>query len=55
MVVRLWAQYAEGNYAINEWEIFRSRLITIEKAENGSEIKIYFDEPSSDENTAGSV
>ena len=44
--VRLWAQYAEGNYAINEWEIFAADY-RIEKAENGSEIKIYFTEPSS--------
>ena len=45
--VRLWAQYAEGNYAINEWEIFVADY-RIEKAENGSEIKIYFIEPSSE-------
>lgn len=44
--VRLWAQYAEGKYAINEWEIFAEDY-RIEKAENGSEIKIYFTEPSS--------
>ena len=41
--VRLWAQYAEGNYAINEWEIFAADY-RVEKAENGSEIKIYFNE-----------
>ena len=45
--IRLWAQYAEGNYAINEWEIFAAGY-HVEKAENGSEIKIYFDEPSSE-------
>ena len=44
--VRLWAQYAEGDYAINEWEIFAADY-RIEQAENGSEIKIYFTEPSS--------
>ena len=44
--VKLWAQYAEGNYAINEWEIFAEDY-RVEKAENGSEIKIYFNEPSS--------
>ena len=45
--VRLWAQYAEGNRAINEWEIFAADY-RIEQAENGSEIKIYFMEPSSE-------
>ena len=44
--VRLWAQYAEGNHAINEWEIFAEDY-RAEKAENGSEIKIYFTEPRS--------
>ena len=44
--VSLWAQYAEGNYAINEWEI-RSDDYLIERASDGSEIKIYFIEPSS--------
>ena len=43
--VELWAQYAEGNYAINEWEI-RSDDYRIERASDGSEIKIYFIEPS---------
>lgn len=43
--VSLWAQYAEGNYAINEWEI-RSDDYRIERAGDGSEIKIYFIEPS---------
>ena len=45
--IRLWAQYAEGNHAINEWEIFTADY-RIEQAGNGSEIKIYFDEPSSE-------
>lgn len=45
--VRLWAQYAAGNYAINEWEIFAADY-RVEKAENGSEIKIYFTGPSSE-------
>ena len=45
--VRLWAQYAEGDYAINEWEIFAADY-RVEQAENGSEIKIYFTEPSSE-------
>ena len=43
--VSLWAQYAEGNYAINEWEI-RANDYRVERASNGSEIKIYFIEPS---------
>ena len=44
--VRLWAQYSEGDHAINEWEIFAGDY-RVEKVGNGSEIKIYFDEPSS--------
>lgn len=44
--IELWAQYAEGDHAIDEWEIFTEDY-RIEKAENGSEIKIYFVEPSS--------
>ena len=39
--VRLWAQYSEGDHAINEWEIFAGDY-RVEKAGNGSEIKIYF-------------
>ena len=45
--VRLWAQYAEGKRAINEWEIFAADY-RIEQAENGSEIKVYFTDPSSE-------
>lgn len=44
--VSLWAQYAEGNHAINEWEIFAADY-RIEQKGNGSEIKIYFNEPRS--------
>ncbi|MYE87454.1 hypothetical protein F4X33_00460 [Candidatus Poribacteria bacterium] len=44
--IRLWAQYSEGNYAIHEWEIFAADY-RVEKAQNGSEIKVYFDDPSS--------
>ena len=44
--VSLWAQYAEGNYAINEWEI-RANDYRVERVGDGSEIKIYFIEPSS--------
>ena len=42
----LWAQYAEGDYAINEWEI-RANDYRVERAADGSEIKIFFIEPSS--------
>ena len=45
--IELWAQYAEGKHAINEWKIFAADY-RVEKAENGSEIKIYFNEPSSE-------
>ncbi|MCE2396099.1 hypothetical protein J4G02_16180 [Candidatus Poribacteria bacterium] len=45
--IRLWAQYAEGDYAINEWEIFAADY-RVEQAGDGSEIKIYFSEPSSE-------
>ena len=44
--IRFWAQYAEGKYAINEWEIFAADY-RIEQAGDDSEIKIYFTEPSS--------
>ena len=44
--ISLWAQYAEGNYAINEWEI-RANDYRIERGGDDSEIKIYFIEPSS--------
>ena len=44
--VSLWAQYAEGNYAINEWEI-RADDYRVERAGDGSEVKIYFIEPRS--------
>ena len=42
--VSLWAQYAEGPYALNEWEIL-SDDYRIEKA--GSEYRIYFQAPRS--------
>ena len=45
--IELWAQYSEGDHAINEWRIFAANY-RIEQAENGSEIKIYFNEPSSE-------
>ena len=44
--ISLWAQYAKGNYAINEWEICANDY-RVERAGDGSEIKIYFIEPSS--------
>ena len=44
--ISLWAQYAEGRYAINEWEI-RADDYCIQRAGDGSEIKIYFIDPSS--------
>ena len=44
--ISLWAQYAEGNYAINEWEI-RAHDYRVERASDGSEIKLYFIEPRS--------
>ena len=43
--ISLWAQYSEGNHAINEWEIFAEDY-RVEKAGDDSEIKIYFIEPS---------
>lgn len=45
--INLWAQYAEGEHAINEWEIFAADY-RMEQKENGSEIKIYFNEPRSE-------
>ena len=45
--VRLWAQYAEGDQAINEWGIFAADY-HVEKTGSGSEIKIYFNKPTSE-------
>lgn len=45
--ISLWAQYSEGEHAINEWEI-RAENYRIEQKENGSEIKMYFNEPRSE-------
>ena len=42
--VGLWAQYAEGNTALSEWEILADDY-SIEQA--GSEYRIYFDAPRS--------
>jgi hypothetical protein len=44
--ISLWAQYAEGNYAINEWEIHANDY-RVEQASDDSEIRIHFIEPSS--------
>lgn len=44
--IRLWAQYSENSYAINEWEIFAADY-RVEKAGDDSEFKIYFNKPSS--------
>ena len=45
-IISLWAQYAEGETALKEWEIF-AKDYRIEKA--GSEYRIYFEEPRSHE------
>lgn len=42
--VNLWAQYAEGPIALNEWEI-SAKDYRVEKS--GSEYRIYFEEPRS--------
>ena len=42
--VSLWAQYAEGMYALDEWEILADDY-RVEKA--GSEYRIYFETPRS--------
>ena len=45
--IRLWAQYAEGDTALKEWEIFADDY-RIEKA--GSEYRLYFNTPRSHQN-----
>ena len=42
--IGLWAQYAEGNTALSEWEILADDY-SVEKS--GSEYRIYFDAPRS--------
>ena len=44
--LNLWAQYAKDGHAVNEWEI-SAEDYRVEKAEGGSEFKIYFNQPSS--------
>ena len=46
-VINLWAQYAEGDTALNEWEIV-SKDYRVEKG--GSEYRLYFESPSSHQN-----
>ena len=45
--ISLWSQYAEGDTAINEWEIFANDY-KIEKG--GSEYRLYFNSPNSHQN-----
>ncbi|WP_420635215.1 hypothetical protein [Candidatus Palauibacter sp.] len=42
----LWAQYAEGNHAIHEWEI-SSAEYRIEQSASGAEIRLHFIAPTS--------
>ena len=42
--MRLWAQYAEGEHALVEWEI-RSELYRVEEQSDGSEVTLYFVDP----------
>ncbi len=44
--ISIWAQYAEGDRALREWEIASSNY-SIEKHGDGSEITIRFDQPRS--------
>lgn len=44
--VNVWAQYAEGDRAVNEWEI-ASDDYSIERRGDSSEITIYLDQPTS--------
>ncbi len=46
-IIRMWAQYAEGEYALKEWEIF-AKDYRIEKG--GSEYRLYFIAPHSYQN-----
>ena len=46
-IISLWAQYAEGDTALKEWEIFADDY-RVEKA--GSEYRLYFDTPRSHQN-----
>ena len=44
--ISIWAQYAEGNHAVNEWEITADDY-RIEGHGDGSEITIYLEQPGS--------
>ena len=44
--IRLWAQYAEGDRAVNEWEIFADDY-RIERGGDDLEVAIYFSDPTS--------
>ena len=46
-IISLWAQYAEGDTALKEWEIFADDY-RVEKA--GSEYRLYFNTPRSHQN-----
>ena len=46
-IIRMWAQYAEGEYALKEWELF-AKDYRIEKG--GSEYRLYFIAPHSYQN-----
>ncbi len=42
--IELWAQYAEGNHALVEWQI-RADLYRVEGEPDGSEVTLYFVDP----------
>ena len=46
-IISIWAQYAEGDTALNEWEII-AKDYRVEKG--GSEYRLYFESPSSHQN-----
>ena len=46
-IINLWAQYAEGYTALNEWEIL-AKDYRVEKS--GSEYRLFFESPSSYQN-----
>ena len=46
-IINLWAQYAEGDTALNEWEII-AKDYRVEKS--GSEYRLFFESPSSHQN-----
>jgi hypothetical protein len=50
--IELWAQYAEGTTALNEWSI-TAKDYRIEKG--GSEYRIYFETPRSEQNSQHSA